>query len=259
MPGAVSGPRNHHGRGGQKISGPVAVNVDREPWGRLLEEATWAGAGEAKPGFAPLPTSKVSACQPTSAWILTQPRARSVSIQLSDLGLILGLSLGPGPRAKKLHPTKGLPQCLHLEPWFKSCLCHLQPVTLNLSLFLFIIVKPVWSPLPRGQCTQSAGHTVGIQQAVAVNTVTVLDIQSGDLDSNPALPLVPAPRDLGTLSGFSEPQVSHLDEKSDVTVLSSACSEMKWQDVERHGEPPPGSWPGWIQMSSPPRSRALPA
>lgn len=79
------------------ISGPVAVNVDRGSWGRVPEEATWA-----RVDFAPLPTSKVSACQPTSVWILTQPRARSVSIQLSDLGLMLGLSLGPDPRLQVL-------------------------------------------------------------------------------------------------------------------------------------------------------------
>lgn len=72
-----------------------------------VEEVTWAGAGKTKLGFAFPPASKVSTCHHRSVWILTQPRGRSVSIQLSDTGLILRISLGPDSWVKKPHPIKG--------------------------------------------------------------------------------------------------------------------------------------------------------
>lgn len=161
VPGAVSGPRNHPGTEARGFQGKR-----KSAWagglGRgSLEEGTWAGAGKTEPGFASPPASKVSTCHHRSVWILTQPRGRSVSIQLSDVGLILRLSLGPDSRIKKPHPIKGPQVTLTsgpalvqlamtaptpepcLDHWFKSYVCHLQLVTLNLSLFFFFIVKPI--------------------------------------------------------------------------------------------------------------------
>lgn len=99
----VSGPSNHPGRGGQKISERgrqyVLEGSGEAPWG--WKDETW----HCTPHLCPIITFKVSAGQPASVWILTQPRSRSSATQLSDTGPTQALHLHPGPRVERPCPV----------------------------------------------------------------------------------------------------------------------------------------------------------
>lgn len=104
------------------------------------------------PHLCPIMTSKVSTCQPRSVRILTQPRGRSISKQLSDTASSRTFLQAQGGKAMpcqgpEVLPTSGQTPVTDPTPepgpdrWFESCLCHSQPVTQKPSLLTFPVVK----------------------------------------------------------------------------------------------------------------------
>lgn len=91
--------------------------MGRRGWERFPGGGHLGWAGRMKlalhPHLCPITPFRVSVCQPRSVWILTLPRGGSTSMQLSGMGLIPDLHLGPEPRWKG-HALSGTPDPAHL-------------------------------------------------------------------------------------------------------------------------------------------------
>lgn len=115
----MSCPSDHPSRGSQGISGRghqyVLQGSGETPCGG--KDEAWV----CTPTSASVITATVSACQPRSLWILTQPRGRSRSRQLSDPEHNQDLHPDPGPEWKS-HALSGNSSPAHL--WSDSSTAH---------------------------------------------------------------------------------------------------------------------------------------